>query len=225
MPNKTALLAALALSAGLALAAGAALKLRVNGQASATPALVVNGVVYVPLNALTQAGWKAVRTATSLDLNAPAAAGGANERASLEGCLGQTLFNGLWRLTVRRVDAISRSETVPGWGVTVELKNGSSQTVYASNTGVMGFSLIMPDGSSLEKDSHVEDEFLSQDLNPGAGESVQLKFYLPPNTANPPRPAKLLLEVDPARLAGFLKGKVGYTVPNPSFRVDLTCSK
>ena len=217
---------------GLTLAANAALRLTVNGAPSAAPAITVNGKVYVPLDALTKAGWKATRTAASLTLNAPgvtpptaAAAGGSLERASVEGCLNQTLFDGVWRLTVKGIAPIMRGETVPGWGVTVELKNGSGTTVYASQTGVNGFSLIMPDGNSLEKDSYIEGNFLGQDLNAGAGATLQLKFFFPPNTVNPPRPAKLLLEVDPTRLAGFLKGKVGYTTASPSFRVDLTCTK
>ena len=81
---------------GMALAADVSLKLTVNGKPSSTPAIVVNGKTYLPLEALERAGLKVMRSDGALAVTLPGtsspssstAVGGANQRASLEGTEG-----------------------------------------------------------------------------------------------------------------------------------------
>lgn len=69
----------------------------------------MNGKTYLPLEALQMAGVKVVRSSAVLSVtlpNAGAATGGASSRPSLEGCLGETLFNGVWRVKTLKLEAI-----------------------------------------------------------------------------------------------------------------------
>ena len=69
--------------------AQASIKLVVNGQPSALPAITVGGQTYIPLSALEKVGAKVVRGSSGLTLTlpggssaTPASAGGANQRVS-----------------------------------------------------------------------------------------------------------------------------------------------
>ena len=149
-----ALLAAIAL-------AQASIKLVINGQPSVLSAITVNGATYIPLSALERAGVRVTRTASGLTLTLPGsssaipsqAAGGANQRVALEGCIGETLFNGIWRLTVKSVKAINRySGQQLGYGLSLEWKNGAKVSVDALNTGIKNLNLILSDGTVLQTD-------------------------------------------------------------------------
>jgi hypothetical protein len=230
---------------GIAVAAGSSYSLVVNGQISKDTAIVVGGKTYVPLAVLKSLGVNSSLKGSTLTLSNSASssstqsstqggtpsvtAGGTNQRASLEGCIGETLFNGVWRLTVKSIEQIVRSETVPGWGVTLEWKNGTKATAYATMTGVKNFALILANGNPLEINSYDAQQVTDKDLQQGAGVTHQLKFYFPPNTPleNLPRPAKLLVEIDPKGITAgsLLAAGVAYTTPNPSFRVRLDCQK
>ena len=82
----------LTLLASCALAAGLKYSLVVNGQVAPDQAIVVNGQTFVPLSALKLLGVQSSLKGSTLTLgaqNAPATApGGANQKASLEGCIG-----------------------------------------------------------------------------------------------------------------------------------------
>ena len=103
---------------GLALAASVNYSVVVNGQVSPSPAIVVNGQTYVPLSVLKSLGIPSKLKGVTLTLGtgaAPATSpGGANQRASLEGCIGETLFNGVWRLKVTKIERIVKDSTTPG---------------------------------------------------------------------------------------------------------------
>lgn len=65
---------------------------------AADKAIVVNGKTYVPLSVLKTLGVNSSLKGTTLTLGETAAnqtPGGTNQRSSLEGCLGVTLFNGV----------------------------------------------------------------------------------------------------------------------------------
>jgi len=64
----------------------------------------------------------------------PTPAGGANQRASVEGCIGQTLFNGLWRLTVLKSEPTTNPDDsdYKNWGVTIELRNGKKRVEFTN---------------------------------------------------------------------------------------------
>ncbi|GHF34162.1 hypothetical protein HNQ07_000170 [Deinococcus metalli] len=204
-------------------AAAQSYSLVVNGQASPTPAVTVNGQTYVPLSALTTLGIPSSVSGRTVTLGS-ATPGGANQRASLEGCVGETLFNGVWRLTVRSVKPAQRyGGQQRGYAVTLEWKNGSAVTTDGQNTGVKGLQLILQDGSALESETVQDLQF--RKLAQGAGSTFTLAFYADSAASANLTPAdKLLVEIDPAvlRATGV---KAAYSTPTPSFRVRLGCQK
>ncbi|OLV20019.1 hypothetical protein [Deinococcus marmoris] len=205
-------------------AAAQSYSLVINGQSAPAKAIVVNGQTYVPLSALKLLGIPSSLAGSTLTLGSAAPAtspGGANQRASLEGCINETLFNGVWRMTVKSVTPISRyNGQNKGYALSVEWKNGAKTTADALNSGVKSFQLILQDGSTLESENVQEIQY--KKLAQGAGNTFTLNFYA--DSAQSPRltpPDKLLVEINP--LASAMKA--AYTTPTPSFRVRLGCQK
>lgn len=222
MPQRT-LLALLILASSATSAQSYSLV--VNGQAAPAKAIVVNGQTYVPLSTLRTLGIPSSLSGTTLTLgtgSAPAISpGGTNQRASLEGCIGETVFNGVWRMTVKSVTPISRyNGQNKGYALNIEWKNGTKTTVDALNSGVKTFQLTLQDGSTLESENVQSLQY--KKLAQGAGNTFTLNFYA--DSAQSPRltPAdKLLVEIDPPASAM----KSAYTMATPSFRVRLDCQK
>lgn len=220
-PTPRVLAVLVLLSPGVA--AAQSYSLVVNGQPAPTRAIVVNGQTYVPLSVLKSLGIPSSLTGTTLTLGtgaAPSTApGGANQRASLEGCVGETLFNGVWRMTVTSVTPISRyNGQNRGYALKLEWKNGTTTAADALNSGVRGFQLILQDGSTLESENVQDLQY--RKLAQGAGNTFTLNFYA--DSAQSPHltPAdKLLVEINPT--PGAMRA--AYTTPTPSFRVRLTC--
>lgn len=212
----------------LPVAAAQSYSLVVNGQVAPAQAITVNGQTYVPLSALKLLGVPSSLKGTTLTLGTGAAPstspGGANQRTSLEGCLGETLFNGVWRMTVRSVKPISRyNGQQRGYAVSVEWKNGSTATADALNTGVKNLQLVLQDGSTL--DSENSQQLLYRKLAQGAGGTFTLEYYADSAQSARLTPAdKLLVEIDPAVLRNT-GVKAAYSTPTPSFRVRLNCSR
>ena len=208
-------------------AAAQSYSLVVNGQPAPAKAIVVNGQTYVPLSALKTLGIPSSLAGSTLTLGSAAPStspGGANQRASLEGCLGETVFNGVWRMTVKSVTPISRyNGQNKGYALNVEWKNGTKTTADAQNSGIKTFQLILQDGSTLESEN-VQD-LLYKKLAQGAGNTFTLNFYADSAQSKQLTPAdKLLVEIDPSVLSATGL-KVAYTTPTPSFRVRLGCQK
>jgi hypothetical protein len=224
---------------GAAVAASTSYSLVVNGQVSNERAIVVNGKTYVPITVLKSLGVTSGLKGTTLTLGnssgtsgstaAPTTtAGGANARAGLEGCVGETLFNGVWRLKVVKLEPISKGENQPGWGVTLELRNGTKVTTAVYRTGLTGINLVLPNGNALTFDEYEGQAFTHNDLAQAAGVTTQLKFYFPSGTPakDAPRPEKLVVQFDPAKLwEGVRSAGVAFTTPTPSLRVKLDCTK
>jgi hypothetical protein len=149
----------------------------------------------------------------------PQAAGGANQRPSVEGCLNEWLFNGVER--VRALDV-----TPDGTLVTLEVRNGTTQTLSAPDAGFakingQGIDLAYSDGSVQNLDisaTAYRDEIGYKKLPPGGGTTVKLRFAPPASTSA--KPAKLLIAVDPT-----YNSYVHYTVKDPSFRINVNCTK
>jgi hypothetical protein len=226
---------------GLALAADGSLKLTVNGKPSSTPAIVVNGKTYLPLEALERAGLKVVRSDGALRVSLPganaspsssAAVGGANQRASLEGCLGEQLFNGVWRIRASKLERISKDGGTPGWGLTLELRNGSKATLISTDAGIdgtgQGIQLAFDDATTLKVDPYDVQKLTYASLPQGGVVVHQLKFYYPSGTGSDAikTPTKFLLEIG-AKGIGFTPSQQGvaFSVANPSFRVRLDCQR
>ena len=215
---------------GLAIAADTTLKLTINGKPTAILALIVNGKTYLPLEALQAAGVKVVRSSAGLSVTLPGtavAAGGASARPSLEGCLGETLFNGVWRVKTLKLEAIKTDR--PGWGLTVEVRNGTKATIAPWEAGWVteGVQLAFSDATTISVDGMDVQKVSFATLPAGGAVTHQLKFFYPFGTldAQVRKPVKFLLELkdnigDSTRAKG-----VAFTVPNPSLRVRLDCQK
>ncbi len=229
------LLALFTLSA-FSVAGAQSYSLVVNGQVAPAPAIVVNGQTYVPLSALKLLGISNSLKGSTLTLGTGAAPstspGGSNQRASLEGCVGETLFNGVWRMTVRKVERIGPEVGLgPGWGVTVEVRNGTTTKTNLHDTGLEAVELVGADGNTFTfQERAAEEPLIYKDVTQAGGITYQLKFQtgdarIP--AANVPAAAKLVVSLNPKKMtAGYLReAKVGYTTPTPSFRVQLNCQK
>jgi hypothetical protein len=228
-----------------ALAADTALKLSINGKTSPVKAITVNGKVFVPLEALESAGVKISRSSGALALTLPGATpgspassstpstvvGGANERPSLEGCLGEYLFNGVWRIRASNLERVNKDENTPGWGLTLEVRNGSKATIAPVDAGrwaTEGIQLAFADASTISSEGYEVQKLQFASLPAGGMVKQQLKFYYPFGTKEDQvkTPIKFLLELDAKFIAASTKAKgVRFTVPNPSLRVRLDCQK
>ena len=223
---------------GLAVAQGAGYSLVVNGQVSSDKAIVVNGKTYVPLSALKSLNVTSSLKGSTLTLSNSStpttnvSAGGANQRASLEGCMGEQLFNGVWRIRVNKLEPITKDGGTPGWGLTLELRNGSKATIGATDAGIdgtgQGIQVAFDDATTIEVDPYDVQKLTYANLPQGGAVVHQLKFYYPSGTAadTVKTPVKFLLEVNPKGI-GFTPSRQGvaFSVPNPSFRVRLDCQK
>ncbi|CAM3832516.1 hypothetical protein [Deinococcus frigens] len=232
MPQRT-LLAFLAL-ATCSMAAAQSYSLVVNGQPAPVKAIVVNGQTYVPLSALKKLGIPSSLKGTTLTLGTGAAPstspGGSNQRASLEGCIGETLFNGVWRLTTQKVERIGPNVGLgPGWGVTIELRNGTTTKANLHDTGLESIELVGADGNTFSfEERAAEEALIYKDVTQAGGVTYQLKFHVEDAravAANIPAATKLVISLNPQKMtAGYLReAKVTYTTPTPSFRVRLNC--
>jgi hypothetical protein len=231
---------------GLAFAADTTLKLTVNGKASGN-AIVVAGKTYLPLDALEKAGLKVVRSNGALAVTVPGsgvqagttqagttqASGGANEKASLEGCIGEQLFNGVWRIKITKLERITKDEgTSLGWGLSLELRNGSRSTITPTSTGIESFGtgivLALDDASTLALDPLEAQKLTYASVPMGAAVVLKLPYYYPFGTkeADIKTPVKFLFQIDPSKMDKDVRsGGVAYSVPNPSFRIRLDCQK
>ena len=225
-----------ALLTSFALAASPGYSVVVNGQVAPDQAIVVGGKTYVPLSALKLLGVQTSLRGNTLTLGTQAtlatAPGGTNQRASLEGCIGETLFNGVWRFTTKKVEAIGADVGLgPGWGVTVELRNGTTTKTSLLDTGLTSIDLIQLDGNTFVfEERTAEEPFLYKAVTQAGGVTYQLRFHVQDARAEASsvtRPVKLNVQIDPKRLtAGYLiAGKVAYSTPTPSFWVKLECQK
>lgn len=208
-------------------------RLDIDGQ----PAITVNGVIYVPLEALTQAGVSATISSDSLSLSLVSSqAGGANQRDSLEGCMDETLFNGIWRIKVTDLVPITRDPgsviETPGWGLTVELRNGALGTLMPVDTGVdgtgQGVQLAFADAQTLNVDNLDVQKLTFASLPQGGVVTHQLKFWYTYDTdrATIQQPVKFLFQINPEGFEDAIRSRGGgayYTTPSPSFRIHLDC--
>ncbi len=199
------------------------LELRVNG-ASVGKAYVIAGQTYVPVNALKAFNLVATQTGNTLSLGA---AGGSNQVAALEGCLGQTLFNGVHRVTVKSVDAITVTGT-PTWGVTIEVRNGTKRALTLFDAGVRSGSVFIAatDGNPRDNSNNgtasreLDKELIYKSLPPGGFVTYQVKF-VSLSSSEEPKPSKFLMTIDKSKALKDLP----FSAPDPSFRVNLECQK
>lgn len=216
MKKPVVLTISLLLALALAQAAQKTYRLLINGKAASTPAIVVGGKTYVPLEALKAAGVGVSLSGSTLSLTLQGQ-GGANQVAALEGCMNEWLFNGIWRFRVLSLEPLPAGGR-GGWRAKVELRNGTTANGAAlAGTGWQGLMLVLDDGNTLES-QYVE--MRDKPFAQGTGLVQEAVFYSD-DTAK--TPTKLLLLLDPKKMNTSLK--IRYSVADPSFRVRLDCRK
>ncbi|MDQ2873155.1 MAG: hypothetical protein M3R35_08525, partial [Candidatus Eremiobacteraeota bacterium] len=153
-------------------------------------------------------------------------AGGSNQRSSVEGCIGQTLFDGFWRFKVTKLETAQEPgyTNLPAWAVTIEMRNARSADSTAALLGVGNPELVLADSTVVEMSTGSEIAYGTQmhykDLPPGASAHGIYYFRVESNTS---KPAKLLLGISPAN--AVTHAPWGYPTHDPSFRVRLDCTK
>jgi len=222
----------LSLFASMAFAAGPAVS--VNGMLQARSAQIIGGQTYISLDVLRALGVPYVMQGGRLVIGTapatPAAAGGANERPSLSGCRNEWLFNGVWRVRIGDVTRISKDGSTPGWGVNIEVRNGTRATLLPTDAGWdgngQGVQVAFADASTVSVDPYDVQKLTFNSFPQGGSFIYQLKFYAPDASAGQRQPTKLLIEIDPKGIGDSTRAKgVSFTVPSPSLRVDLTCAR
>lgn len=207
-------LVALLLASGLASAAPVTLTL--NGQPMTLNTTTIGGVNYIKLDDLKKA---------------LAAAGGANQKASVEGCVNEWLFNGIIRMRVTKVEPThaDKGDAYPGYAITAEFRNGTNGTLELDDAGIHynnAASVTFADGDSWSDNraGGWQDKTYAK-LQQGAGTVYTFRLYSEQQAdaaAPMPAPQKFLLEVKNQKDSNV---KANFSVPDPSFRVNLTCKK
>ncbi len=168
-------------------------------------------------------------------LNAKPIPGGANQKASVEGCMGQTLFDGVWRLTVKDIASTHRPFSgepgTPGYAVTMQFRNGSPRTISLANSGISGngtgVELVTVDGNTLDLDVGDFQRMAFRPIPQGGSYTARLHYYYPSGTGDAgdlSKPDKFLLQVDP-HAGGLRDVRVRYPISDPSFRVRANCAE
>jgi hypothetical protein len=235
MNNKTRnLLLALVAITGAALAQQVSqnLLLSINGKNSSDKAVILGGKTYYPESALKTLGVTIKRTGSKIALTSKGVAGGANQMAALEGCVGETLFNGALRVKLHGFEAFQKDGKASGWTADLEFRNGTQQVGNLYGFGSVGGSswyIAYDDASTypfyITGSNGVDG---ARDIPPGS--SYRTKFNIEPDTSNQRdlpfdatrKPVKLLL--------GFSKSGASNDVQklltaDPSFRIRLDCKK
>jgi len=188
----------------LAQAAQRTYRLVVNGQAQATPAIVVNGKTYVPLEALQKAGAQASLQGGELRVQF-IPVGGQQQALLLEGKKGEWLSNGTWRLQVLDVAPGTNPffGSGPGYVVRVEVRNLTSGKTSLLKTGFDSFQLLDSQGNKLVAASFGEQY---TDIPQADGVVINLRFGPNPRLETIGAPDKLLVNFRPSGGRPALKG-------------------
>ena len=202
-----------ALVIGVAVAQGVKqLSVSLAGKSLKLDSVVVGGKTYVSLEQL--------RKALPNPAPSTGAAGGANQVAAASGCIGEYLFNGVWRF---KVQSLMYSLEEKAWYLTIELRNGTNKIAAPFNTGSSGsgddISLVTEDGNSLSlaNGSRIQDDILLKSIAPGSAGVTKIWFNADAAT---PKATKLLWA-----MSAINNSDKAPLSKQPAFRVDLTCQK
>ncbi|GAA4020884.1 hypothetical protein GCM10022631_38460 [Deinococcus rubellus] len=216
--------------------------LKINGHAAGS-ALMVGDQLYVPLSALKAAGVQVSLGGGQVSLNLPGAAsassssnsvvGGANQMAAQSGCLNQTLSNGGWSVKFSNLHFVAQDPKEYNqsyWALDVRISNLTNQVIeqaFLGGLNAKNITWVGADGNTLASTGGVDGDM---------GQALTFRRYLPgqPYTGlvtintNPPvtkdkPPVKLVWQFDPSEVASNMK--MPWSSKDPSFRVNLTCSK
>ena len=196
----------------------------INGKPAAHAPISQNGETWVSVSDLKAAGAQVTVGDGRLSIRFRPDSGGAHQITGVEGAKGEWLFNGIWRLRATAVEVAEKpfSNGVPGWAVTVEIRNGSNKEVSLFNTGVGLPTLALADGTILKADEGDWQTISFRQMLPGAAVTHALKFWFPSGTVKSgTKPAvRLVVPVDVR--SGLLRDTgLHYTGGAPAFRVTL----
>ena len=160
-----------------------------------------------------------------------AAAGGAFQRSSVEGCMNQFLFNGVWRIKVLSVypaASYNDGSQMTGVGVRLQVRNGTTKTLAPDATGFSdingrGITLAYVDyntSNAVGAGTNLTTGLLDKELPPGGASTIVV--YFPYGAEKTAKPVKLLIAVDQHATNNYRH--VIYSTKDPSFRVHLDCS-
>ena len=229
--TRTPLLLALAASATLALAAQAGYRLLVGGQAVGS-SVTVNGQTYVPLSALKALGVSATTSGRSmtLALGATLAVGGANPLAAQSGCLNQSLADGVWQVRFSHLHLVAddpKNDNAPYWALDVKVSNLTKETgdPYFYGLSPSALTWVGADGNTWQSVGSVDGKNVAAlqffRFLPGQSYTGQLSIQPKEGVSQDKPPVKLVWPVSTKNNMA----KVPWSSQDPSFRVDLTCSK
>lgn len=219
------LLASFLLSIGCAMAQGPSLS--INDRDAGPAVIEVDGVAYVPIDALRAAGMIVEATNGGWALRfGPPITGGAGEVRAIEGCTGTLLFKGVWRFQVARVERYEE-RSLRGWDVHVEVRDGTDATLAPSDFGFHplhdGIVLALESGKVLTMGAgcvgQIQRQLVFQQLPPGAASSTVFRFL---DEGDDSAPVRLVVPVSPD-IATFRAEGLAFETDAPSFRVRLDC--
>jgi hypothetical protein len=195
-------------------------KLNINNKAFSSPAIVVKGETYVPLKVLQAAGVRSSLSGGTLSLTLPNVTnteGGANQVAALEGCLNEWIFNGIWRVRATNPTPITGDRN--GLSVRFEFRNGTQANGIApSGTGWGGVQVALDDGTTVSAAN--TNDVRDPGYVPGGSHMQTLEFFWDDVTRTP---KKLIVVFNPKEMN--TSANVKFSVPDPSLRVKLDCTK
>jgi len=157
---------------------------------------------------------------------APKPPGGANQKSSLNGCMNEWLFNGVWRMRVTGFKPVDDFGT-KGIGVNLEARNGTTKTLALGTSGVdgqgQGVDLVTTDGDAMTLDaSGFQTSLGYKQIVQGGAAKATLHFHFQNPADAGKKPGKLIVQFDQKNVQ--VPG-VKYPIKNPSLRVNLTCDK
>jgi hypothetical protein len=210
------------------------LTLSINGKALADKALVIGGKTYIPVSSLKQFGFTSDQTSKALSLTIPttSAAGGSNQLAALEGCVNETLFNGVYRFRIVKIEADSSNPDRLTRTLTIELRNGTQDTLSPSQAGFdgSGNGILLEDDKGTQLDlkggGYQSDNGGIFKALPRAGGFITRWTFEYPYKTESDRIGTLTKLLIPIKVSTWQRHAPKDTkIADPSFRVNLTCTK
>ncbi|HLJ83306.1 MAG TPA: hypothetical protein VKT51_03900 [Candidatus Eremiobacteraceae bacterium] len=158
------------------------------------------------------------------------AQGGASEIQARQGCMGQWMSNGIWRMRATAVNPDNNNDPSSpqiGWMITQDWVNLASRPLAPSDVFAQDEYLVTAGGQNVPSSNSAGTSMNQQQLQfrifaPGSSFTYQQRFRwagLDPND----KPTKLLVTFDGPKQNARV-GQPHYTMP-ADFRIDLTCTK
>jgi hypothetical protein len=156
------------------------------------------------------------------------AAGGSSEIPGAQGCMKQTMSNGIWQMRATAIGPDSPDGTQIGWAVTEQWTNQTKRRLTPSDTAVGDQQLVFESGNTVAATNSTVASLVMQkltfnDFAPGAS-FTYVQLFRPTGFDATDKPVKLIVTFD----ASAEKQRTTlpqYTSNPPNFRISLGCSK